>query len=253
MADTCTITIRDFLTDKHGFTLPASRLSSYEATIKHTHLSLFRNPKAFNVHLHQFLHSNDCADDLVDRDGWDQGEYIKEGHITLWAHFVRIPGVDLFGEPCEGEKALEGYSLPPPNLSAFAYVSKHVEITQIKKRSAKGFARSMRTKAAPPFPRFRKSAATRIKKSMLQHRQYGPIDESQSSSELVKSATRYHTRSPAQSIRKVSLLPQPRRHISESPLFEPEIDIKKEGSPSMFQDEGGIEWTDDCYGFGNFA
>ena len=274
MDDACIITIRDFLTDKHGFTLPDSRLSSYDATIKHTHLSLFRNPKAFNVHLHLFLHSNNCADDLVDKDGWERGEYAKVGHVTLWAHFDRIPGVDMFGEPRRREKMLEVYSFPPPSLSALAYFPKDVEIVPVRGRGdevslglslflgrrwiltgLQGFTKSKRTEAAPHFPGFRNSTAARVKKSMPPRpRPCKSIEKAWSASKPIKpAAPPSHARSAAQSIREVSRPYQPTRRISESPLFEPELEIKKECSPSIFQDEGGIEWTDECYGSGNCA
>lgn len=167
-----TVTIRDFLTDKHGFTLPASRLHSYEGTLKHTSSSLFRHPKAFTVHLHASVNDNDCETPL-EQDRWDRGEYFKEEKTTLWAHFVRVPGVDIFGEPLEKDKSngkqnlvrirskhehekrakkprgdikeqrkkktdvlQVAYSLPPPNSSTHTYFSQYTEIVALPQTEA---------------------------------------------------------------------------------------------------------------------
>ena len=159
------VTVRDFLTDKHGFTLPASRLHSYTETLKHTSSSLFRHPKVFSVHYHASVFETDCHTPL-EKDKWERGEYFEEGQTTVWAHFVRIPGVDIFGKALEKsgervrhpvrirrrshllrlsdasgdrvekrtkkkERLLEGYSLPPPNSSPHPYYSQYTEIVPL--------------------------------------------------------------------------------------------------------------------------
>ena len=162
------VTVRDFLTDKHGFTLPASRLHSYTETLKHTSSSLFRHPKVFSVHYHASVFETDCHTPL-EKDKWERGEYFEEGQTTVWAHFVRIPGVDIFGKALEKsgervrhpvrirrrshllrlsdasgdrvekrtkkkERLLEGYSLPPPNSSPHPYYSQYTEIVPLPQK-----------------------------------------------------------------------------------------------------------------------
>ncbi|KAF1976666.1 hypothetical protein BU23DRAFT_628427 [Bimuria novae-zelandiae CBS 107.79] len=256
-----TITIRDFLTDKHGFTLPASRLGSYNATLKHTSSSLFRHPKAFTMHLHASVHENDCETPL-EKNKWERGEYFKEGQITLWAHFVRIPGVDLFGESLEKleenkkdeerakkrwrhefperskqemtiqrpqkevdeshgrrikkAKVLEGYGLPPqpskPNKQE--HFSKYAKIASLPKENAGNHAECAKT--APPFAGFQDSIAASA-----------------------------HNAS-ASAVEKRTSIHQGQRPLSESPLFETDVQIKQEMPEYSSEDEGGIEWDDGC-------
>lgn len=171
LPNTCIITVRDFLTDKHGFTLPASRLSSYDYTLKHTSSSLFRHPKAFTIHFHASVHENNCETPL-EKEKWEAGEYFKEGRVTLWAHFVRVSGVDIFGmsleerelqyrsgtrrrrkelrelrmkkvsgvgkssERKENAMSMEGYSLPPPHIGHHTYFSRYTAIAPLEEEKA---------------------------------------------------------------------------------------------------------------------
>jgi hypothetical protein len=174
VAAAATVTVRDFLTNRHGFTLPASHASivSYEAARAHASRSLFRNPGAFEVHFHGALErACDSPDEWIEKEAWEGGacwKVARRGNredgvgprVTVWAHFVRRSGVDLFGRsvapglPASAGRlrrrsdvgtekhrrgaggkrkraaaaAWEGYSLPLPNASPWVYFSRYTEI-----------------------------------------------------------------------------------------------------------------------------
>ncbi|KAJ4353502.1 uncharacterized protein N0V89_005232 [Didymosphaeria variabile] len=244
---TTSVTVRDFLTDRHGFTLPSTHpyLASYDATLAHTSRSLFRHPKAFAVHFHKSVNENDCAD-AISREDWAavvRGKGVNEGsgdRKTVWAHFVRREGVDLFGELLgkgveEGKKVggrskkeggvarsmqkrkrkrrkvevlgWEGYSLPPPNVGRWEYFSRYTEIVPLCGGGGEVSTTATETRIAPPFPGFQYSVADSTTMRAIQG------DKSQ-------------------------------RITSESPLFEPEVEVKRELPPEIFLDDGGVEWND---------
>lgn len=152
---TSTITIRDFLTARHGFTLPTSHthVSSFAAAAAHTCSSLFRNGRAFGVHFHAGVEEGDCRCVLRGEEEWGGvfdgggGGRGGGGNITLWAHFVRRWGVSVLGqEEVKREKKGCGkgwcgggaYALPPPSPPSlegkgrgWVYFSPWVEILPV--------------------------------------------------------------------------------------------------------------------------
>ncbi|KAF2451107.1 hypothetical protein P171DRAFT_152479 [Karstenula rhodostoma CBS 690.94] len=149
-----TVTVRDFLTARHGFTLPSSHayVASYDAARAHACRSLFRNGRAFGVHFHLSV-NEDCdggEEGGIKREEWEgviKGQAGGGGKVVVWAHFERRRGVGLFGEVLgEGVRAAgrkkkkgreegrrrvrvrEGYALPPLNASPWVYFSRYTEI-----------------------------------------------------------------------------------------------------------------------------
>ncbi|KAL5375589.1 hypothetical protein DPSP01_011059 [Paraphaeosphaeria sporulosa] len=242
---TPTVTVRDFLTARHAFTLPASHayVATYDAACAHACRSLFRNPRAFGVHFHV------SVDDVCgEGKEWERGvrgedwgaalggmedyEEDQGGNTTLWAHFERRLGVGVLGQvEGIGEGKGEG----------------EVGMTTGKKRKRGGEGPVPRTRAR------RRGGRTDV---------VGSPREAQGEMRAPWTAVRHphayshagptplpipHTATKAAE-QEPHVFPQIRRLVEESPLFEPdpELDgqVKREFSAGIFEDDGdGVgEW-----------